>query len=350
MLALDDATGTIAAARFREQEDTRGYLLLVQDIIHRHGILLAIYTDRHSVFLQQGTPWEKAHQVPPGKRTPTQFARALRELGITHIFALSPEAMGRVERANGTLQDRRVAELRLADARTTAEANAVLAAFVPRFNARFGVPAAQAGSAYRPPSPDLDLASILCIKHTRKVAKDNTVLYQQNTVQLFPTATHPTYAGASVEIQERLDGQLVVAHQGRIMTSRTAPPHARMLRGHGVTGLHHGPRVPSDGAPVLDGEALLQQVDTARLAWHSERIKAGMERARQRGRRIGRPPVPDTSCARPDFIIAAERVRSGQLPAGRAAKELGMGYHTLKRLLAKTGTEGSLTESLDTSP
>ena len=88
-----------------------------------------------------------------------------------HILALSPEAKGRVERANGAFQDRLVAELRLAGARTLHEANHVLQEFLPHFNTRFGVPAAQPGSAYRPLAPGLDLAGVICFKERRTVAK-----------------------------------------------------------------------------------------------------------------------------------------------------------------------------------
>ena len=225
----------------------------------------------------------------------------------------------------------------------------MLATFLLRFNARFGVPAAQPGSAYRPLGTDLDLASTLCIKHQRRVAKDNTVLYPQHALQLFPTLDHLSYAGATVQVQERLDGQLVVYFQGRVVASRTAPPHAQLLRGRGVVGVQNGPGVP----PVpehVQGDALLRQVDEARLAWHSQQIKEGMEQARQRGQRIGRPRVSDGYRTRPDFIRAEQRIRAGKLSVGRAAKELGIGYNTLKRLLSFQGSMALLTKSLDNSP
>ena len=208
LLAVDDATGTVPAALFQKQEDTLGYLPLVQEIVRSHGIPLAVYMARHTVFQHSRALWAEEDQT--NKRIPTQFAHTLQELGVTQILAHSPQAKGRVERVNGTFQDRLVRELRLARAATIAEANAVLAAFLPRFNACFGVPAAQPGSAYRSRGADLDLAGTLCIKHQRRVAKDNTVLYQQHALQLFPTPDHLSYAGATVEVQERLDGQLVV--------------------------------------------------------------------------------------------------------------------------------------------
>ncbi len=106
---------------------------------------MAVYTDGHAVF-QPLRNTSDPSQVPR-KRPSTQWGRALEELGVTQILAHSPEAKGRVERANGTFQDRLVSELRLAGACTLAEANQVLAEFLLRFNQRFGVPAAQPESA-----------------------------------------------------------------------------------------------------------------------------------------------------------------------------------------------------------
>jgi len=100
LLAVDDATGTAPYALFREHEDTQGYFQLLQGIIQQRGIPLAVYTDRHAVFQhQRPEPGEAA-----GVGAPTQFGRALGELGVTPVFAHSPEAKGRVERANGSFQ------------------------------------------------------------------------------------------------------------------------------------------------------------------------------------------------------------------------------------------------------
>ncbi len=154
----------------------------------------------------------------------------MRELGVTQIFARSPEAKGRVERANGTFQDRLVAELRLANACTLAEANEILESFLPRFNQRFGVPAAQPELSYRPVDSGLDIDAVLCNKEMRRVARDNTVQYRGKTLQLFPEGDRPSYAGARVEVQERLDGRLLVSCKGKILTPEEAPPLADKLR------------------------------------------------------------------------------------------------------------------------
>ena len=99
---------------------------------------------------------------------PTQFSRAMEELGIQMIFALSPQAKGRVERAAGTFQDRLVTELRLAgtdSTDSTGEANRVLEQFLPRFNRRFGVTPQHPEPAFRPLNPELCLEQVLCFKH-----------------------------------------------------------------------------------------------------------------------------------------------------------------------------------------
>ncbi len=130
----------------------------------------------------------------------------------------------------GTFQDRLVSELRLAGATTMADANRVLWKFLPGFNQRFGVPPAQPGGAYRPVEPDLDLATILCFKHDCKVARDNTVKYRCHTLQLLPDSDRRSYTGVRAEVQVRLDGNMVVFHQGRVIPSREAPPRAGVLR------------------------------------------------------------------------------------------------------------------------
>jgi len=128
LLAVDDATGTVPYALFQEQEDTEGYFRLMTGIIRQRGIPLALYSDRHAVFQHQGRAVSEG-SPGTGASEPTQFGRALRELGVTQVFAHSPEAKGRVERANGTFQDRLVVELRLAGASTLAEANRFLGSF-----------------------------------------------------------------------------------------------------------------------------------------------------------------------------------------------------------------------------
>ena len=230
LLAVDDATGCIVNALFCELENTRSYFLLMRDLIQSYGIPLALYSDRHSVF----------KHTPPSETAsaPTQFSRAMGELGVQLIFARSPQAKGRVERTAGTLQDRLVTELRLARATTIDDANRVLDNFLPRFNERFGVPSQLAETEYRVLDRGMCLDTILCLKYRRRVGRDNTVKYRWRTLQLLPGTDRPSYAGSVVDVLEGLDGRLSVQHEGRIVASQEAPPRPSILRSFDTRTVH----------------------------------------------------------------------------------------------------------------
>ncbi len=250
LLAVDDATGAVVNALFCEREDSLNYFLLMQGLLRRRGIPLALYTDRHAVFKH------KSEHQPIGK--PTQFRRAMEELGIQMIFALSPQAKGRVERTAGTFQDRMVTELRLAGGTTMEQAKAVLKQFLPRFNRRFQVPAQCPDPAFRPLPADLRLGQVLCFKYKRRVARDNTVKFQRHTrhtLQLLPGRQRPSYAGATVLVLQGLDGRLSLQHEGRIIATQQAPPNPEALR-NGITP-SAGDAIPS---PFLEDRSESQEL------------------------------------------------------------------------------------------
>ena len=228
--AVDDATGKVPGALFREQEDAQGYMLVLKEIIDNHGVPLALYSDRHSIFQRSPKEPESIEEELRGRRDPTQFGRALEELDIRLMLAHTPQAKGRIEREWGTFQDRLVSEMGLAGVSTMEEANRTLRNFLPRFNARFAVPPAQPGSAYRPVPPSVCLDGVLCFKYLRTVARDNTVGWDRSTIQLMADEYRVSYARATVEVQERLDGSVVVTYQGRTLGTRPAPPHPVTLR------------------------------------------------------------------------------------------------------------------------
>ena len=228
--AIDDAEGTVPFGVFREHEDAHGYFLLLQGVVRSKGVPLALYSDRHGIFQRSPRDPEAVDEQLTGRRQPTQFGRALQELGIQLILANSPQAKGRIERLWLTFQDRLVSELRLAGASTIQQANGVLWEFLPRFNAEFGVPPALERSAYRALPDQVDLDGVLCFKYSRVVAGDNTVRFGKETLQLLPGAHRLSYAKARVEVQERLDGSLVVTYQGTAIGHRQAPPRPVTLR------------------------------------------------------------------------------------------------------------------------
>lgn len=243
--AIDDATGTVPAAVFREQEDSQGYFQVLEQIARRQGVPLAVYHDGHGIFVRS----KGAHpdritvaELITGKPATTQFGRLLEELGITAIPAHSPQAKGRVERLWGTFQDRLVTELRLADVRTLAEANAFLRAYLPRYNARFGVPPATAGSAYRPLPAGFPFEQHFCFKYQRTVAADNTIKLAPLRIQLLPDRRRASYAKTKVEIQVRMDGAIAVYHEDRLLHSEPAPLEAPVLRIQGARITYQAPR------------------------------------------------------------------------------------------------------------
>ncbi len=211
--AVDDATGEIPWALFRLEEDAAGYFLLLQHLSHTHGLPLAIYADRHTIF-QTPRKASIAEELA-GNAPRSQFARLLDQLAVQLIPAYSPQAKGRIERLFGTLQDRLVKALRQAGASCLEDANLALQPFLPAFNARFAVPASQAGSAFRPWPSDLRPGDVFCFKHQRLVAKDNTISFNGHRLPISPARTRSSYAHCRVEVRQLMNGQLLVCYQGK---------------------------------------------------------------------------------------------------------------------------------------
>jgi len=145
----DDATGKILAAQFFPSESAAGYLALLRQLLRARGVPLAFYGDHSAIFVRNDDFWSVEEQLA-GKRQPTQFGRALDQLGITFIAARSPQAKGRIERLWGVLQDRLCSELRLAQACDLDSANAVLRVFVADYNRRFARRPRDLQTAWRP--------------------------------------------------------------------------------------------------------------------------------------------------------------------------------------------------------
>jgi transposase len=228
--AIDDATGEVPYALFRLEEDAQGYFLLLQHIVATHGIPLAIYRDRHSIFETPPRHKESLEEQLLGEREPTQFGRLLNELGITSIPSYSPQARGRIERLWGTFQDRLVSELRLAGAQNLAQANQVMQDFLPGYNNRFMVPATQPGSAYRPTPPGFISEEVFCLKYQRTVGSDNVVRFKSRRLQIQPGMARPSYARAKITVHERFDGTLAIYYRGQRLPTTEAPPDSALLR------------------------------------------------------------------------------------------------------------------------
>jgi transposase len=213
----DDATSEVYYAQLVEEESTRTVMRALWEVIAERGLFCALYSDRASHFFH--TPvagGEVDHQRL------TQVGRALAELGIELIAAYSPQARGRSERAFGTWQGRLPQELRLRGIKTVEAANEFLGSeYLPEFNRRFAVRAAQPGTAFVP-LRGVDLQQVFCLKHERVVARDNTIRLGSRMLQVEQTKWRATLAGCRVLVCEHLDGTLSVSY-GPHLIGRFSP-------------------------------------------------------------------------------------------------------------------------------
>jgi transposase len=205
VVTLDDATGAIYSAILVEQEGTVSSFRGLIETIAEQGLFGALYTDRggHYFFTPKGADKVDKTQL-------TQVGRALAQLGITHIPSYSPQGRGRMERVFGTLQNRLPQELRLARIKTLAGANRYLKErFVPDYNARFAVPAAEAGSAFIPYA-GRPIEDVLCVQEDRVVGADNCVSWKRRSLQIPPQRHRRHYVRATVRVHEYPDGHLAI--------------------------------------------------------------------------------------------------------------------------------------------
>ena len=201
LVFVDDATGKIMQLHFEEQESCYGYMDALRGYLQQHGRPLTLYSDKHGIFRVNA----KEAQSGTGE---TQFSRAVRELDIDLIHANTPQAKGRVERMNATLQDRLVKELRLQGIRTIEQGNAFLPKFIEAFNKRFSVKAASDIDAHRQVIPSEDqLDQILCKRSTRVISKNLEVHYQNKIYQIQTVSMGYTMRGAKVSVND---------HKGKI--------------------------------------------------------------------------------------------------------------------------------------
>jgi len=205
IVTLDDATGQICSAFLLEEEGTMSSFLGLAETIERHGLFGALYTDRggHYFITPKGSSKVDKTQL-------TQVGRALSQLGITHIPSYSPQARGRMERAFGTLQKRLPQELRLARIKTVAAANRYIKErFVPDYNVRFAVAAAEPGTAFVP-YVGRPLEDVLCVQEDRVVGADNCVSFNRRSLQIPPQRHRNHYVRATVRVHQYPDGRLAI--------------------------------------------------------------------------------------------------------------------------------------------
>lgn len=213
LVYIDDATSELMHLKMVETENTFSYMDATREYIERHGKPIAFYSDKHSVFRSMKVSAARGDGM-------THFGRALEALNIEIICANSPQAKGRVERANGTLQDRLVKAMRLAGISTIDGANAFLPVYLADHNARFAKPAFSDQDLHRRLAPHDDLRAIMVWREQRTVTAALTLHYNKAMFILDPTEIARKLARERVTICEYPDGRVEVHHDGLVLPYR----------------------------------------------------------------------------------------------------------------------------------
>ena len=205
LVFIDDATSKVLTLRFEESETTLGYLRCLKEHLTTYGRPLAYYSDKHSIFKTT------RKDCVDGRLADTQVHRALRELQIELVCAHSSQAKGRVERANQTLQDRLIKEMRLRQISSIEEANAYLPKFIEEHNKRFSVQAQSPKDAHRPLYHSVDaLKRILSVQITRKLSKNQQFSHNCILYQIERPGGGYRFRHAEVTVCEHMDGSIEV--------------------------------------------------------------------------------------------------------------------------------------------
>lgn len=261
MNMVDDATGE-SLLRFGEEETTWAAADILRAWIGKYGVPRALYTDWKNVYKREPTSKEQA-AGDPGH---TQFGRMCAKLGIEIIAAGTPQAKGRVERGNGTQQDRLIKKMRLLGICDDAAANEYCeSTYLPRHNARYTVSPTSAVDYHLPRDPALRDEDVFCLEHSRTVSNDFVVQFKRRGLQLERSARGRLPAGSRVLVREGRDGSLRVIHVDRRGSEREcrwtpAAPRAKTPRSEPVKQAQvpklHGRRRPAPDHPWRVGRSL----------------------------------------------------------------------------------------------
>lgn len=212
IVTMDDATSVITSAFFVHQEGTESTFRALKETIESYGLFCSLYTDRgsHYWYTPEGGGKVDKYQL-------TQVGRALKQLGIQHIAAYSPQARGRSERMFATLQDRIPKELALHGITTVEEANHYLRkVYLPHHNQRFSVKAKEEQTAYIPWIGG-NIDEILCLQEERSVQNDNTVRYKNLMLQIPQDDLRHHYVRTNVQVRHYLNGELALFFGNRCL-------------------------------------------------------------------------------------------------------------------------------------
>jgi len=210
---VDDATSKVLFLKLYEHDGTLPNMEAMRDVILKFGIPMSYYVDKAAWF-KVTRHWDSTTTKQSSTDYETQIERALKELGIELIWASSPQGKGRVERSNGTEQNRLIAELKLKGCKTLEAANHYIETeFIADYAQRFGVEPVDPSSAFLPFVGKEKLDRILCQRFTSSVQNDNTISKSKYyKLQLLPTEYRQSWVKAKVEVSIMIDGVVEVRH------------------------------------------------------------------------------------------------------------------------------------------
>jgi transposase len=213
LVFIDDATSRLMWLHFAEEETTAAYFIAMEAYLKRYGRPLSLYSDRNTIFRVQ-------IKEATGGTGESQFSRAMRELNIELICANSPQAKGRVEKANGTLQDRLIKEMRLKGISDIPAANAFLPKFMEGYNKRFAVEPANSNDAHRGSIPDEETLHLIFSQQHRRTVSKNLELSYRNVIYQIQVKT-PSYGmrKSLVTICDR-EGKVSLLYKGKLLDYR----------------------------------------------------------------------------------------------------------------------------------
>ena len=226
LLSVDDATGKITKAKLDVNEGTIAVFNFWMEYIEEHGSPISIYLDKFSTY-KINHP-----SAVDNKDLITQFQRAMNQIGVKTITAHSPEAKGRVEKMNGTLQDRLVKELRLANISTIEKANKFLKIYIHKFNKQFAVVPKNHENLHKRMNKQLktNLPQIFSIQAQRKVNNDYTIMFKNQFFQLDEKQPTTVFKKDSVIVEEHLNGLVKINLKGHYLNYQVLPERPKKIK------------------------------------------------------------------------------------------------------------------------
>lgn len=263
LVFIDDATSRIQHLYFCESESTLSYMTATWDYIQKHGKPEALYSDKHGVF--------RVNHPSAKEEALTQYGRALNTLQVDLYCANSPQAKGRVERANRTFQDRLIKEMRLAGIRSIEAANQWLPSYIDKHNRRFAKVPKNSKDVHRPVRESQEeLQDIFSLQDTRILSKSLTMQYERNLYLIEPNPTTEKLMGEAVIVHRHIDDSLEVKHCGRSLPCKVFDKQERIKQGAIVDSKRLGAVLDyaKKEREKLDAEETSERKETP-IFWHS---------------------------------------------------------------------------------